>query len=83
MTCIPKVNLDFVSYSSYDTEHNPTDLRKALDYLESKLPTKDGIAGKRVFIGEYGFPAERFTPEQQDAKVARGDAQRASTGAAR
>jgi hypothetical protein len=65
---IPKVNLDFVSYSSYDTEHNPADLRKALDYIESKLPPKEGIPGKRVFIGEYGFPAEKFPPDEQEAK---------------
>lgn len=65
---IPKVNLDYVSYSSYDTEHNPADLKKALDYLEAKLPAKEGVPGKRVFIGEYGFPAERFSPDVQDAK---------------
>lgn len=65
---IPKVNLDYVSYSSYDTEHNPELLAKALDYLESKLQPKAGIEGKRVFIGEYGFPAENHTPEKQDEK---------------
>ncbi len=65
---IPKVNLDYVSYSCYDTEHTPELLAKALDYLESKLQPKPGIEGKRVFIGEYGFPAFRFTPDEQDKK---------------
>lgn len=65
---LPKTNVDFVSYSCYDTEHNVADLKAALDFIESKLPAKAGIPGKRVFIGEYGFPAFRFTPEQQDTK---------------
>jgi hypothetical protein len=35
-------------------------LPQPLDYLKAQLPPKDGIPGKRVFIGEYGFPADRF-----------------------
>ncbi|MBV9864549.1 MAG: SGNH/GDSL hydrolase family protein [Abitibacteriaceae bacterium] len=60
---LPKTNVDYVSYSSYDSG---TNLRPALDYIESKLPPKPGITGKRVFIGEYGFPVENRTPEKQD-----------------
>lgn len=65
---IPKVDLDFVSYSSYDMQDDPATLRAALDYIESKLPAKSGIPGKRVFIGEYGFPKCNVTPEVQDEK---------------
>jgi len=65
---IPKVNLDFVSYSSYDTQHSPTELKAALDYIESKLQPKTGIPGKRVFIGEYGFPSCNVSPEEQDKR---------------
>ncbi len=61
---LPKTNIDFVSYSSYDSG---LDLKPALDYIESKLPPKRGIPGKRVFIGEYGFPAEGHSPAEQDA----------------
>ncbi len=60
---LPHTNVDYVSYSSYDSG---TDPRPALDYIESRLPPKPGISGKRVFIGEYGFPAIRHSPEQQD-----------------
>jgi hypothetical protein len=63
---LPKVAVDYVSYSSYDTQQDPALLKRALDYIESKLVPKPGIAGKRVFIGEYGFPAIRHTPEDQD-----------------
>ena len=41
-------------------------LPEALDYLQSQLKPKAGISGKRVFIGEYGFPADRYTPQEQD-----------------
>jgi hypothetical protein len=34
-------------------------------------PTKDGICGKRVFIDEYGFPADRYTPKEQPILVGR------------
>ena len=64
--------MDYVSYSSYDTT-NPHKgnvrkaLHEALDYIESKLPAKKGLQGKRVFIGEYGIPLSAAgTPEKQD-----------------
>ncbi|MFA7005595.1 MAG: FAD-dependent oxidoreductase, partial [Verrucomicrobiia bacterium] len=68
---LPQVPVDFVSYSSYDTAKDPALLKRALDYIESKLTPKPGIVGKRVFIGEYGFPATRHTPQEQD-RLARG-----------
>jgi len=67
---IPHTTIDFVSYSSYDTTNQHTaELPEVLDYIESKLPPKPGITGKRVWIGEYGFPAEHYSPEQQDNKA--------------
>ncbi|MEM9398657.1 MAG: hypothetical protein AAF984_00470 [Verrucomicrobiota bacterium] len=69
---LPHTTLDYVSYSSYDTTKPNKDnvreaLQKALDYIESKLPSKPGFQGKRVFIGEYGLPlAAAGTPEKQD-----------------
>ncbi|MCX6908719.1 MAG: FAD-dependent oxidoreductase [Verrucomicrobia bacterium] len=63
---LPQAPVDYVSYSSYDTASDPALLKRALDYIESKLTPKPGIAGKRVFIGEYGFPAVRHTPQEQD-----------------
>jgi endo-1,4-beta-mannosidase len=60
---LPKVPVDFVSYSCYDTQKSPEQLKAALDFIESKLHAKPGITGKRVFIGEYGFPT---SPREQD-----------------
>lgn len=69
---LPFTKVDYVSYSCYDTINpHKGDTRKALqealDYIESKLPPKPEIQGKRVFIGEYGFPLEMTkTQETQD-----------------
>jgi len=60
---LPRTRMDYVSYSSYDSG---LDLVPALDYIESKLPPRPGIPGKRVWIGEYGFPAFAHSPSEQD-----------------
>jgi len=70
---LPHVAVDFVSYSAYDSQTDPTLLRETLDYLESQLQPKPGIAGRRVFIGEYGFWTQKDgklqnTPQQQNDK---------------
>ena len=67
---LPKTTVDYVSYSSYDSLQGEGaalrgSLQKALDYIETKLPPKSGLPGKRVFIGEYGFPAQGFEAEKQ------------------
>lgn len=68
---LPHTHVDYVSYSSYDTTiPHKGDTRKvlheALNYIESKLPPKPGIEGKRIFIGEYGFPLQNTaSPELQ------------------
>lgn len=68
---LPEVDVDFVSYSSYDSlQHGiRDDLFVALNHIESKLRPKSGITGKRVFIGEYGFPSRRYSAEEQNTKT--------------
>jgi hypothetical protein len=65
---LPMTRVDYVSYSAYDSllPNAEQKLPQALDYLQSQMKPKDGISGKRVFIGEYGFPADRYTPQEQD-----------------
>ncbi|HVT38575.1 MAG TPA: hypothetical protein VHE78_06015 [Gemmatimonadaceae bacterium] len=67
---LPRTNVDFVSYSSYDALSGDieSNITKSLDYIESQLPAKPNVNGKRVFIGEYGFTTDRNSPEEQDAK---------------
>jgi hypothetical protein len=71
---LPFIKTDFVSWSSYDVTKQAVQLSeaegkqrvwKALDYIEAHLPESD-IQGKRVFIGEYGYPLVEFeNPIQQ------------------
>lgn len=73
---LPKTSVDYVSYSCYDTIYPNmgnvvTALHEALDYIESKLPPKSGIEGKRVFLGEYGYALERTKTAQKQDKYAR------------
>ena len=65
---LPLTKVDLVSYSCYDTQKEPAELKAALDYIQSMLPPKPELAGRRVFIGEYGFPTAWNTPEEQDAR---------------
>lgn len=67
---LPRVDVDFVSYSCYDSLQHVVrdDLFATLNHIESMLKPKTGIPGKRVFIGEYGFPARRYTPTEQNSK---------------
>ncbi len=66
---LPRTNVDFVSYSSYDSlDDIQNKIPRALDYIEAKLPPKSGIAGKRVFIGEYGFAAHTYPEPERDRR---------------
>ena len=67
--------MDYVSYSTYDSlDDIPNKIPRALDYIETKLPAKPGIAGKRVFIGEYGFAAHTYPGARARPPLAPGHA---------
>ena len=70
---LPKVPVDFVSYSAYDVtnEPKPEETKAVLSYIESQLMPKADILGRRVFIGEYGYSAfhngkPHHSPQEQD-----------------
>ena len=73
---LPHVPVDYVSYSSWDSSNDPGSaeamreaLFAALDFIESHLPPRPGLPpGKRVWIGEYGYPAFRFTEQETDRR---------------
>ncbi len=67
---LPEVDVDYVSYSCYDSLQRGIrdDLFATLNHIESKLRPKPAVSGKRVFIGEYGFPASRYSPYEQNRK---------------
>ena len=56
---LPHTNIDYVSYSSYDSQKfAQQNYNDVLNYIESNLPEKPQIEGKRVFIGEMGIKAK-------------------------
>lgn len=56
---LPYSNVDYVSYSAYDGQMKSREQFHAiLDFIEAHLPEKEGIEGKRVFVGEYARPAK-------------------------
>ena len=80
-TCIandilPNVDVDFISYSSYEATKNRSfdekkqTLIEVFDYLEKQLKPKDGLPfARRVFIGEYGYHANINNPKSFDKQL--------------
>ena len=73
---LPYVNVDYVSYSAYESlEAGSYDgvrslLERSLDTIANNLPRKEGFTGRRVFIGEYGFPLRQTqTPAEQERRA--------------
>ncbi|MCZ8325850.1 MAG: hypothetical protein O9283_11365 [Sphingomonadaceae bacterium] len=70
---LPETNVDLVSYSSYeaikksqvpDLASIRQPLTEIMQYLEGQLRPKPGLPfSRRVFIGEYGYHANRAKPE--------------------
>lgn len=70
---LPLVDVDFVSYSSYDVIHRENmreELHRALDHIESQLKPRPDLKGKRVFVGEYAIKAAsvNYDPEEHDRR---------------
>ncbi|MGA2245973.1 MAG: DUF2341 domain-containing protein [Verrucomicrobiota bacterium] len=60
-------NLDWLSYSSYDSQNlSAADLYTTLNYMESMLPTNKAAAvpGPRIWIGEYGWGYESVAAQE-------------------
>ncbi len=68
---LPKTSVDFVSYSAYDSQQlDVGSVHRTLDYIAGKLPKKDGIAGRRVFVGEFGASAQAvsYNPKEHERR---------------
>jgi hypothetical protein len=74
---LPQVDVDYVSYSAWDSTNDPrtaAEMRRslftALDFIEGQLRPRPALpAGRRVWIGEFGFPANRFNEEVADRRT--------------
>ena len=55
---LPYTNVDYVSYSAYDSMDTPASkVAQVIDLIYANLPEKEGVPGPRVFIGEVAQPA--------------------------
>jgi len=81
LSILPNVNVDLVSYSSYEAIKNNRNyaqkkeqLAQVFDYLEKQLKPKPGLPfSRRVYIGEYGYHAkasqqESFKKQYEETK---------------
>lgn len=72
-TVLPNVDVDYVSYSSYDTiqgDNMRRELHRALDFIEAHMMPRPEQTGKRVFVGEYAIKASsvNYDPEAHDRR---------------
>ncbi len=72
---LPNINPDYVSFSAYTATNPPANetemekmLTEHLNYIESKIQPKAGISGKRLFIGEYGWPELGLYANEPDTR---------------
>jgi hypothetical protein len=70
---LPRVDVDYVSYSSYDTIQGDGMREKvvqALDHIESMMKPRPGWPGKRVYAGEFAIRASLvdFDPAEHDRR---------------
>jgi hypothetical protein len=74
---LPNVDVDLVSYSSYEAikdktyAQKKTDLTNIFNYLESKLKPRSPALpfSRRVFIGEYGYQANASNSASMQKQV--------------
>ncbi|MBN2475819.1 MAG: hypothetical protein JXB62_14500 [Pirellulales bacterium] len=61
---LPHTRVDLVSYSAWDTQENPQEFRRALDYIARYAPDRDPFGGRNVYVGEFGLPENERSAEQ-------------------
>lgn len=59
---VPRVSLDIISYSSYDTQKT-SNFTKALDFIAQHHNRTKDSPDKAVVIGEYGLPQNLVSPQ--------------------
>jgi hypothetical protein len=66
---IPKVAPDLVSYSCWELQEKPDQMKKALEWLAELTPDKPPYGAHNVYIGEFGSPENVFPPEKQRSMI--------------
>jgi hypothetical protein len=73
---LPHTHVDLVSYSAWDTQHDPALLRSALDYIAKYTPDREPFGDRNVFVGEFGLPENDY-PLPRVQRTVRGTVQTA------
>jgi len=68
---LPFTNVDFASYSSYDTQESSTNFPQAVSYIASHLPASalNAKTTHSVYVGEFGEPEGQQTSTQVTATI--------------
>jgi hypothetical protein len=74
---LPHTRVDLVSYSAWDTQHDPALLRSALGYIAKHTPDREPFGDRNVFVGEFGLPENDY-PLPQVQRTVRGVLQTAT-----
>ncbi len=60
---VPHVHPDLVSYSAWDTQHDPELFRRSLDFIAQRAPDSPPFGDKNVYVGEFGLPENEHSQE--------------------
>ena len=66
---VPKVAPDLVSYSCWEMQEKPEEMRQALEWLAKLTPDKPPFGDRNIFIGEFGSPENVFPPAKQKSMI--------------
>ena len=66
---VPKVRPDMVSYSCWELQEKPDEMRKALEWLAKLTPDKAPFGDRNIFLGEFGSPENVFPPAKQKSMI--------------
>lgn len=70
---LPHTHVDLVSYSAWDaieaSSRKPDVFKKTLDYIAAHIPDSAAFGAKNVYVGEFGVPANRFSPAEIDRRL--------------
>ena len=66
---VPKVAPDLVSYSCWELQENPEQMKRAMQWLAGLTPDRPPYGSHNIFIGEFGSPENVFPPDKQRAMI--------------
>jgi hypothetical protein len=66
---LPHTHVDLVSYSAWEAQSDPAELRRALDYIARNVTDRSPFGNRNVYIGEFGAPQNEVPPEAAQSRI--------------